>query len=80
MDFFHRQYRAWLAHCLHQYNCAFGENRLYYCIPDPIPEDYCPSQLVEFSESGDAYPHGLGGTNWIPKMATPWERSEFFVS
>ncbi len=73
MNFF-AQYDKWQADCLEEYNRKFGENRTL------IPEgDYEPGTVVEFAEDGSAYPHGAGGTNWIPNCVTPWEQSEHYT-
>jgi len=69
---FHAAYTAWLKNCLREYNERFGESRKYYETPD---HDYDPGDLVEFSEAGDAYPHGIGGTAHIRDAVTPWEAS-----
>lgn len=42
--------------CLEAYNAKYAESR---SLTDP-------ENLVEFSENGSAYPHGIGGTNYIP--------------
>lgn len=70
------RYDRWREDCLHEFNETFGEKRKYYAIPD---HDYDPGEVVEFSESGEAYPHGRGGTNWIPRCVTPWERSPHYT-
>jgi hypothetical protein len=67
------KYERWLANCLQEFNERFGENRLYFAPPETYPDDYCPGQLVEFAEDGDAYPHGPGGTGHISKAVTPFK-------
>jgi len=76
---FCEHYDRWLADCLVEFNQRYGESRKYTEFPEVYPDDYDPGQLVEFAENGDAYPHGYGGTNWIPKAVTPWEQSEHYV-
>jgi hypothetical protein len=73
------RHELWQADCLREFNEKYGESRRYYCLPDEYPDDYEPGQLVEFAEDGDAYPHGAGGTNWIPKAVTPWRDSPHFT-
>lgn len=75
--FWFAQYRRWLDACLVEYNKRFQENRPYH--QENCQPTYHPVDLVEFSEDGDAYPHGMGGTNWIPKCVTPWKDSPYFV-
>lgn len=61
-------YEHWQRHCLKQFNERFNENRTTY----EWSEDTDPETLVEFSEDGSAYPHGIGGTTHIPNAVTPW--------
>lgn len=72
---FFAAYCQWQTDCLQEYNERFGEDRRYFEQPDEYPDDYEPGQLVEFSEDGDAYPHGRGGTGHIRKAVTPWKDS-----
>ena len=72
-------YDAWLADCLAEYNARYNESRRYFVRPDNYPGDYCPSQLVEFSDEGDAYPHGIGGMGHICCAVTPWRESPHYV-
>jgi hypothetical protein len=74
---FCKRYDDWLAASLGEFNERYGENRTLHCVPDDC--DYDPGDVVEFSEDGDAYPHGAGGTGHIRKAVTPWRESEFFV-
>ncbi len=57
-------YQQYLAYCLDLFNekyaHIYGEKKLTSSID---------SELVEFSEDGSAYPHGIGGTNYIQGMA-----------
>lgn len=74
MNEFFRQYEKWQADCLAEYNEKFGESRTL------VPEgDYNPGDVVEFGENGSAYPHGSGGTNYIPNAVTPWAQSPHYV-
>lgn len=76
MKTFNKHYRMWLNDCLEQYNEQYHP-RSYH--QETVPEDYDPGDFVEFAEDGDAYPHGLGGTNHIPHAVTSWENSEYYV-
>ena len=60
---FFRNYDRWLADCRREYERRFG------------PHD----GTVEFAENGAAYPHGSGGTNYVPRAVTRWEDSPHFV-
>ena len=62
-------YDKWLKQALEEYNKKFKENRKYYEVPST---DYDPADVVEFSDKGDAYPHGIGGTGHIPNAVTPY--------
>lgn len=42
-------------------------------------ERHIDCDFVEFSEDGDAYPHGIGGVNWVPNCVTPWEESIHYI-
>lgn len=76
---FRTQYRKWLDQCLQQHNQRFpSEVRKWH--QETCPQDYDPGDLVEIGENGTVYPHGIGGTNYIPDVVTPWEQSEHFVS
>jgi len=75
--YFCKQYEKWLDDCLIEFNEQFGDNRKYH--QENVMEDYCPWDFVEFSEGGDAYPHGIGGTGHIPNAVTSWDKSEYFV-
>lgn len=70
-------YDAWLADCLVEFNEAYNEARTMTNAPDDGLYD--PGDLVEFSEDGSAYPHGVGGTNWIPEAVKPWTDSPHFL-
>jgi hypothetical protein len=66
-------YRRWLADCLREFNARYGEQRRL------LADDHAnPGDVVEFAEDGSAYPHGAGGTNWIPHAVTPWAQSVHF--
>jgi hypothetical protein len=67
---FHDAYQLWLEDCLQEYNKRFNENRTLI-----TGEDYDPGTVIEFADDGSAYPHGQGGTNWIPNAVTPWADS-----
>ncbi len=67
-------YDRWQHACLLEYNARYGEQRILYAPTD----DYNPETLVEFGEDGAAYPHGPGGTNYIPNAVTPWRRSPHY--
>ncbi len=69
-------YRAWLDECLAEYNARFQDRRAYH--QESAPTDYTTGLLVEFAEDGTAYPHGIGGTNYIPGAVTPWEDSPHY--
>ena len=69
-------YGRWLNDCLREWNERFGDNRTMYAVPE---DDYDPGKVVEFSEGGDAYPHGSGGTGHVRQAVTPWAKSEHFV-
>ena len=75
-EIFNAAYEQWQQDCLTQYNKRYGENRILY---HHAGEDYEPGNVVEFSEDGTAYPHGRGGTNYIPNVVTPWEKSEHYI-
>lgn len=85
LSFFNLQWRRWLDDCLVEFNNEFrnapfvngGVNRLYH--QENVEMGYHPGELVEFGEDGSAYPHAIGGTNWIPKAVTPWKDSPYFV-
>ena len=72
-------YRQWLDRALEEFNAE--REGFLVCEPRPyhqysVPEEYEPGDLVEIAENGDAYPHGIGGTNHIPadrSGITPWE-------
>jgi hypothetical protein len=71
MDF-HTVYRAWLDACLAEFNAGeYGDGREYH--QESAPKDYVTGLLVEFTEDGDAYPHGIGGIGHIRQAVTPWE-------
>lgn len=74
---FNRRYSQWLDDCLVEYNSKVRFPRKYH--QETVPKDYDPGDLVEFSEDGDAYPHGASGTNWRPRMVTPWEKSKHYI-
>lgn len=74
---FDHRYSQWLNDCLVEYNSKVNFPRKYH--QETVPQDYDPGDLVEFSEDGDAYPHGAGGTNWRPRMVTPWEKSKHYI-
>lgn len=73
---FAEQYERWQNDCLTEFNRKFGEQRTLHTAPD---NDYDPGELVEFGEDGTAYPHGIWGTNFIPKAVTPWNQSPHYV-
>jgi hypothetical protein len=73
------EYDKWLQNCLGEFNQRYNEARKFYQLPDQFPDDYEPGQLVEFSEAGDAYPHGSGGTGHIRNAVTPWKDSPHFT-
>ena len=70
-------YENWQADCLAEWNERHGDNRRFACVPDG---DYMPGEVVEFSEGGDAYPHGCGGTGHVARAVTPWASSVHFVA
>jgi len=76
LNIFEKQYRMWLDDCLEQYNEQYRPRQYHQ---ETVPENYQADELVEFAENGDAYPHGLGGTNHIPHVVTSWENSEYYV-
>ena len=69
-----KAYDAWTADCLAEWNTAHDEDRHIWT---GYEED--PSAAIEFSESGDAHPHGIGGTNHIARAVTPWADSPHFM-
>ena len=69
---FDEAYEQWLDACLEEFNERYGQSRKYHQESD-IPKNYDPGDFVEFGEDGTAYPHGIGGTNYIPDVVTPWE-------
>ncbi len=69
-------YSRWLDESLVEYNARF-DPRLWH--QQTVPEDYDPGDLVEIAESGDVYPHGIGGTNHISKVVTPWSQSVHYI-
>ena len=72
-DEFEEAYECWLNDCLKEYNERYHENRTLY-------NYLCDSETsVEFSQTGDAYPHGIGGIGWIPTAVTPWKDSVHYV-
>lgn len=73
-DDFWTRYERWQDDCLAEFNEKYGEHRLYHS----MPEEYKPWQLVEFSDMGDAYPHGIGGTGHIKNAVTPWYESPHY--
>lgn len=36
--------------------------------------------VVEIDESGDAYPHGIGGTGHVRRAVTPWADSPHYMA
>lgn len=70
------RYALWLADCLTEYNHKCGESRSHFEAPDC--DDYDPCDVVEFSDTGDAYPHSYGGTGHVAKCVTPWIDSPHF--
>lgn len=72
---FLNQYNKWEYAALGEYNAKTGENRT---LIEDAPDDDT-TNTVEFSENGDAYPHGIGGTNYVPNIVTPWKDSPYFV-
>lgn len=80
-DPFYANYRKWLDACLEEFNERYGQDepRRYHQESLPADEAYETWEFVEFSEGGDAYPHGIGGTAHIARAVTPWEESEFFI-
>ena len=75
MDF-NIQYEKWLNDCLEEFNKRFCETRVFHT--DDSKNTYS-SNLVEFSQNGHAYPHGIGGTNYIENAVTPWFESPHFM-
>lgn len=73
---FDSQYLNWLDECLEEYNERFHPREFHQ---GTCPYFYDPGDFVEFSEDGAAYPHGIGGTNFIPNAVTPWSQSDHFV-
>jgi len=71
-DEFSQAYREWQEDCLREWNAKMGEDRTHFEDDGSVTD---PGQLVEFSENGDAYPHGAGGTNWVRGAVTPWADS-----
>jgi len=71
-----RAHRRWQQDCLGEWNARTGEGRTHFEDDGTVER---PEQLVEFSEAGDAYPHGAGGTNWVRGAVTPWGRSPHYV-
>ena len=69
---FEENYRKWLDDCLDEFNERYRPRKYHQ---ETVPDDNDPGSFVEFSEDGNAYPHGLGGTNFIPNAVTPWEDS-----
>ena len=70
---FHDNYRKWEDDCLAEFNAKYKSiygNRVL---------DGDGPKVVEFSEDGDAYPHGIGGTNHVKSAVTPWKKSQHFV-
>ena len=76
MKRFDTQYRKWLDDCLQEYSAEFDPRDFHQ---ETVPEDYDPGNFVEFGEDGTAYPHGMGGTNYIPNAVTRWEDSVHWV-
>lgn len=76
---FSRHYSQWLNDCLVEYNSKVDFPRKYHqeTLPDPV--NYDPGDLVEFTEDGNAYPHSVCGTNYIPRMVTPWAESKHYI-
>lgn len=68
-------YEQWLDDCLAEFNARYGEARKYHT----APAEYDPGELVEFSDDGGAYLHGIGGTSFIPHVVTPWAESPHYV-
>ncbi len=56
-------YDQWLTDCLDEWNEKYDTNRV-------LGVD--GSNCIEFSEDGDAYPHGIGGTGHVRQAVTPW--------
>lgn len=63
-------YEAWERDCLAEWNRRYGEKRVL-----GVNGPNC----IEFSEDGDAYPHGIGGTNWVARAVTPWRESPHYM-
>jgi len=81
MKTFLKNYNFWLDDCLEQWNetrrgMIIGPRQYHQ---DNVPDDCEPGELVEFSEDGDAYPHGIGGVGYVKRAVTPWADSEHYT-
>ena len=76
---FWKNYRRWLDDCLEEWNTeregmVIGPRQYHQ---QSVSDDAAdPLNLVEFSEAGDAYPHGIGGIGHVRNAVTPWEQSQ----
>lgn len=75
MDDFTAAWNRWQRDCLAEYNERYGEERQYY---EPPGEHHDPSEVVEFSEAGHAYPHSAWGMGFLSHAVTPWLNSRHF--
>lgn len=73
---FCKQYRKWLDDCLEEWNTQYDPRKFHQ---ESVTGDYETFELVEFTEDGNAYPHGIGGTGHVPDAVTKWKNSEHFV-
>ena len=75
-------YRRWQDDCLQEYLERYGHTQFggprYHSYMEP-PEGEEEAWLVEFSDDGAAYPHGIGGVAYIPNAVTPWRLSPHYV-
>lgn len=80
-----KKYRKWEEGCLEEFREWLPGS---WFDGDPVTINWEDStsgnpdsdaRLVEFSEDGDAYLHGLGGVVHIRKVVTPWTESRHYT-
>ena len=82
MDFW-EAYEKWQQECLREFNERYSEIYGIRKYTDWDAMEETPGaeswDLVEFAEDGTAYPHGIGGINYVPGAVTLWRKSKWYV-
>ena len=67
-------YQAWERDCLREWNERYQDNRT----ATEVDDETDPSSIVEFSETGHAYPYGRT-TGYVQNAVTPWRESAHYL-